>query len=96
MSRLAVFPSCASVKAMKTIAKVRRVAPLPRIARAASVDSRERTWRASGLAAAQRAELGARLAQSERGEGLLPFDEAMADVDRMVEEILAVAPAASR
>jgi len=63
---------------------------------AADPDSHEATWRAGDLSADMRAELGARLRQAEQGEGLLPYDEAMAEVDRMVEEILAVAPAASR
>lgn len=62
----------------------------------ADLDSREATWRTDELSQGLRVELGARLRQAERGEGLLPYDEAMADVDGMVEEILAVAPAASR
>jgi hypothetical protein len=34
--------------------------------------------------------------QAEQGKGLLPFEDAMADVDRMVEEILAITPAPAR
>jgi hypothetical protein len=81
---------------MRTVLKARRLAPLPRLARAASADSRQGTWRTSDLPAGQQAELGARLIRAERGEGLLSFDDAMVEVDRMVEEILAVVPAPSR
>jgi len=57
---------------------------------------REETWRTDDLPAGLRAELFARLMQAEQGEGLLPYDDAMAEVDRMVEEILAGARAPSR
>jgi hypothetical protein len=63
-----------------------------------STPAAEGAWRTSDLPAGLQAELGARVARAERGEGLLPYDEAMAEVDRKVEEILAVAsdPAPSR
>lgn len=81
---------------MKTVMKARRTAPLPRIARVAAPESRDGAWHTSDLTKSQKAELGARLLQAEKGEGLLSYDEAMADVDRMVEEMLAITPAASR
>lgn len=76
--------------------KARRLAPVPRVARALARDGREGIWRIGDLPAGLDGELGARLAQAERGEGLLPYGDAMADVDRMVEEILAVAPSTTR
>lgn len=73
--------------------KARRLPPSPNgAARAADPESREKAWRTSDLPASLQVELGARLMQAERGEGLLPYDDAMAEVDRMVEEILAIGP----
>ncbi|MBV8281065.1 MAG: hypothetical protein JO347_03245 [Candidatus Eremiobacteraeota bacterium] len=45
-------------------------------------------WRIEDLPADERAELLAALAESDRGEGL-PVEQALREVDRMVEEILA-------
>lgn len=56
----------------------------------------EDAWSTADLPDYLHAELGARMLQAEQGKGFLPFEEAMADVDRMVEEILAVTPAPAR
>lgn len=53
-------------------------------------------WTTADLPDYLHAELGARMLLAEQGKGLLPLEEAMADVDRMVEEILAVTPAPAR
>ena len=42
------------------------------------------------LPAKLRLELEQRLVRAERGEGLQDFDEALADADRMTEEILEI------
>ena len=77
--------------------KARRVpAATANQAHTADPNSSEAAWRTDELPESLQDELGVRLHQAERGVGLLPYDDALAEVDRMVEEILAVGAATSR
>ena len=72
----------------------------PRVAKAKSPKRRlakrsvlgsDLRWSIEELPAHLQVELRVRLAQAKRGEGLEDFDEALADADRMTDEMLAVA-----
>jgi hypothetical protein len=79
------------------VMRARRLSTSSReLAHAADPDSREGTWRTDDLPEALQDELADRLLQAEHGEGLLPYDEAMAEIDRVAEEILAGSPTSSR
>lgn len=49
-----------------------------------------RGWRMSELPAELRDELRGRLEEAKRGEGSIPFDEAVAEAERMADEIVAI------
>jgi hypothetical protein len=51
-----------------------------------------RVWRVADLDPALQEELRSAVAETERGEGLTDFDEAMEDVRGMTDDILAVRP----
>lgn len=57
---------------------------------AAKTPKRGGSWRLDELPVHLQVELRDRSEQAERGEDLEDFDEAMADADRMTEEMLAI------
>jgi hypothetical protein len=97
-SNLPVFPSSCAMYVCRHEGGpscVKKIRKRSRRGSRAILDGREETWRMGDLPAGFQAELGARMIQAERGEGFLPYDEALADVERMTEEILAIGSAAS-
>ena len=64
--------------------------PLPSKQREVTKATHEGPWRIDDLPVQLQVELRDRVEQAKRGEGLEDFDEALADAERMTEEMLAV------